>query len=355
MFCICPDIKVRYLGYIGWVGNERPTGPTSNPAGNNELKSYLSRNNLSVSEFESMRDFGPVALDPQQHHPNNSGDFRPPCMPMPPEDQCGQIPIDMDIVEEEQPVIQNQNRPSHSRNLSNERDTGMSRIVLATKLIKSVFDIDSVDDPRIRHLLQSQEEVDIALKITTILSRAMSQRFEDTHLQLQQTRGLNSWEKFDTKSSGGHEKQSVDKRSIEEYKSEKYNMERRSERFDERSGRSSFDVRPEKSFTYDGRSDRSYYEVRTNGLAPEYRSDYQSSRSPDRDYRQRSPSDRRRSEEVDLRRPHDDPRYALQPRRERDDVKRPRTDYHSSYIERDRHPSRNGEAYGRDQVIIITF
>lgn len=298
-----------------------------------------------------MRDHGTDYRGTRQYLSNDRSVLRP-LLSLPLEKPCAHVPIEMDIVVEEE-AIENQGRP---RNIKDEREVPATRIVMATKLIKSVFDIDSVDDPRVRHLLQSQEEVDIALKITTILSRAMSQRFEDTNLKLQQARGTKSWEKFESRSSICHKVQNVDPRQSEEYKSSRYNLGRKSSpegrseshAFEEKS------ARPEKPSCFDGRSERSYYEKRADKFAPEYKSDYQRLGSPTRDYRQRSPNGKRRIEEVDQRRPHDDPlRYTSPTRLE---VKRPRIENYSSLMERDSHPyPGNREAYSSSQVITIIF
>jgi hypothetical protein len=287
-----------------------------------------------------MRDRGLEYQDSQPNHSISKSGNRQFLLPLPVDKQSVQASIDMDIVEDHQ-LIESENRPSHPRTPLQERGSGASPVAMATKLMKSLLDLDSVDDPRIRHLLQSQEEVDLALKITTFLSKAMSVRFEDTHLKLQQTRGKSSLERFEQSPSVGHDRHSVDYRPSEEYKPSRYNEERRSDRyaFDERYGASH----------YDARHERSYDDERRERLPPEYRSDYQG-----RDYRPRSPSDRRRVEDVERRRLHDDLRYDSPPRQARDEAKRSKVDYYPSYIERDRHTDAGkGEAYARDQVKII--
>jgi hypothetical protein len=57
---------------------------------------------------------------------------------------------------------------------------------IETGLIRAVSTITSPNDPKVEELLKTQEQVDFAMKLTSILSKALSKRFDKTQFQLQQ-------------------------------------------------------------------------------------------------------------------------------------------------------------------------
>jgi len=383
-------LNVKYRVYLGWVGNYRPTEPNPTYIENHELLRYLSKNNLSLSEFQELKEFG--FSNKNANNPRNSIQ---PLLPLPHQERYPQPLIDMEIEEDqgrptyyrhqpEERVQEDQGRPNYYRHQREERvqevqgrpnnnrhhpgerdqevqgrpaynrqqpeerdqddqgrpnyyrpqpevrDPGPSRtVVTATRLVKSIFDLDSADDPRVCHLLQSQEEVDIALKITSILSKAMAQRFEN---KLQNRRGQDSRDGSETRSSRIHD---VDQRHSS--RSERHGSFERGFEKNPLGDRPYNDARPDK---------RPYFE---EGGRPSSDHLQRAGPSPPKDYRPRSP--RNASDQYTLLL---SARYpSPTPRRDQEEVKRPRIDYTPSYDERERRQDmRNGEDYLRQQVII---
>lgn len=195
------DLNISYIIYLSWVGQERPVEADARPTLTTELKKYLNTKKLLYKQFLELREFGsdrpaeipaplpnlmnvPVqgpimggpALVPAHHvaqHAGEMGMYQDPMM-APHRPRQDEMESRRDL------------GPKKSRHdMGSEgarRDFGVknSRLEVATDIIRCVLDLESSDDLRVRTLLKNQEEVDLALKITSILTRAVSYKIESS-------------------------------------------------------------------------------------------------------------------------------------------------------------------------------
>jgi len=183
---------VQYTAYIGWVGNVRPSAQIAFPVNTNHLESYLSKCNLSLDNFVSLKQGLVLNSVPPKKKPLIPKKVLPKAMPLVDvvtnfeETQLpeSEVPKKRPLVErlgKRGQVTEKNICGNCGKNDERKKNSGP-----VDNLIRLASIIKSPDDPRVNEILKSQEEVDMAIQITSILSKALSRRFETTQREVQQ-------------------------------------------------------------------------------------------------------------------------------------------------------------------------
>lgn len=179
---------VRYTAYIGWVGNVRPSAQKAFQVDSADMLDYLSKRNLTLENFEAMRDGffthegGKKKTQPQKQQTTK-------VIPLvvahaEPDKTTKEIPR-RSTLKDRLGYKSSSSKSGFCCFCRKKNDVVDESIAIGTDLIRAVTAIKSENDPNIDELLKTQEEFDLAIKLTSTLSNALFKRFDMPRFRVQ--------------------------------------------------------------------------------------------------------------------------------------------------------------------------
>lgn len=271
---------VKYTAYIGWVGNVRPSAENTFEVGSDDMLAYLSKCNLTLENFEAMR----AGLFTHKGGKKNTQPTRKQSAKLMPlvDQRVNTNPEQGETAKRvtRRPTILDRlgtkSYPSTSGICGScgKNDSADPNVIVGTNLIRAVLEVKSANDPKVDKLLKTQEEVDLAIKLTSVLSKALSKQFDMTQAQVQQ---IGHDLRSDHSSTSGQDFRSRSPHRDYRPRSPRQNYRPRSPKRDYRQG----------SPPRDYRSRSPKHDYRPRSPKRDCRS-----RSPIQNYRDRSPTER---------------------------------------------------------------